>query len=70
VPAFAHTSPVWVEVGGRPVPRKPDSVATLRRQVEDVRHWIETEGRFTIPNRKEHLLSLCDAALGKLAGQS
>src|SRR5262245_34151556 len=70
VPAFAHTSPVSVEVGGRPVPRKPDAVAALRREVEDVRHWVETEGQFTMPKRKEHLLSLCDAALGKLAAQT
>jgi len=67
---FAHTSPVWVEVGGRPVPTRPAAVAAFVREIGAVRHWVETEGRFTIPKRKEHLLSLCDAAAGKLAGQS
>jgi hypothetical protein len=70
VPMFAHTSPVWVEVGGRPVPTRPAAVAAFVREIGAVRHWVETEGRFAIPKRKEHLLSLCDAAAGKLAGQS
>src|SRR5262249_32686031 len=47
VPMFAHTSPVVVEVGGRTAPPKPEAVAALRREVDDVRHWVEVEGRFT-----------------------
>jgi hypothetical protein len=70
VPVFAHTSPVWVEVGGRPVPTKPEAVAACRREIEEVRHWVETQGRFTNPRRKEHLLSLCDRAAGKLAAET
>lgn len=69
VPVFAHTSPVWVEVADRSFPAKPPAVAALQREIAAVRHWVETEGRFTNPRRKEHLLSLCDAASGKLAGQ-
>jgi hypothetical protein len=68
VPAFAHTSPVFVEAAGQPTPRKPEAVAAVQREVEAVRHWIETEGRFTIPRRKDHLLNLCDAAIERLAG--
>jgi hypothetical protein len=67
-PAFAHTSAAWVEVGGRPIPRKAEAVAALRRGVEGVRHWVEVEGRFTNPRRKDHLLALCDAADAELAG--
>jgi hypothetical protein len=70
VPVFAHTSPVWVEVAGRPFPAKPSAVAALQREIASVRHWTETAGRFTNPRRKEHLLSLCDAAAAKLADQS
>ena len=66
VPTFAHTSPVFVEVAGQPLRRRPEAVAALRREVEAVRHWIETEGRFTVPRRKEHLLALCAAALERL----
>ena len=67
VPVFAHTSAVFVEVGGRPIPRQLAAVAGLGREVEAVRHWIETDGRFTIPRRKDFLLARCDAAIDKLA---
>jgi hypothetical protein len=68
IPAFAHTSAVWVEVAGRPIPRAPAALAALARSVEEVRHWVEVEGRFTNPRRKARLLDLCDAAAAKLAG--
>jgi hypothetical protein len=67
VPVFAHTSPVFVDVAGRRAPTSPAAVVALQSEVEAVRHWVETEGRFTIPKRRDHLLSLCDAALVKLA---
>jgi hypothetical protein len=66
VPVFAHTSPVLILASGRAGPRAPEAVAALRREIEAVQHWIETEGRFTIPRRKEQLLSNCAAALGRL----
>lgn len=69
VPVFAHTSPVWVQVAARPFVPNPKAVAALRREIEGVRHWVETIGRFTNPRRMEHLLSLCAAASAKLAGQ-
>jgi hypothetical protein len=68
VPAFAHTSPVWVEVAGQAVPRVPAAVAALAREIGGVRHWIQQEGRFTNTRRKAHLLELCDAAAEKLGG--
>jgi hypothetical protein len=68
VPTFAHTSPVWVEVAGRPAPRSPVAVAALAREVDGVRHWIEDQGRFTNPRPKAHLLALCEAAAARLAG--
>jgi hypothetical protein len=68
VPAFAHTSPLWIEVAGQPVPRVPAAVAALARDIDGVRHWIQREGRFTNTRRKAHLLELCDAAAEKLGG--
>jgi hypothetical protein len=68
IPALAHTSPVWIDVGGRPAPRAPNAVAALRREIDGVRTWVETDGRFTNPRRKEHLLALCDAATARLGG--
>ena len=65
VPIFAHSSPVWVNAPRR----QPTAVASLKREIEGVRQWIETTGRFTNATRKEHLLSLCDAAERKLSEQ-
>jgi hypothetical protein len=67
-PVFAHTSPVWVEVGGKPVARQPTAVAGLRREIEAVREWVESAGRFTAPRWREQHLAACDAALARLAG--
>jgi len=65
IPVFAHTSPFFVLNAGRTT-RAPEAVAALRREIEAVQHWIETEGRFSNPRRKEQLLSNCAAALGRL----
>ena len=65
-PVFAHTSPVFVLASGRAGPRLSEAAAALRREIEAIQHWIETEGRFTIPRRKELLLANCAAALGRL----
>jgi len=62
VPIFAHTSPIWVNS-----PRRQTSAVTsLLREIEGVRQWIDTTGRFTIEKRKEQLLALCEAADRKL----
>jgi hypothetical protein len=62
---FAHTAPVYLE--GESMVRQPAAVAALLRDVAEVRHWIETVGRFAVPKRKDYLLALCDAATEKLA---
>jgi hypothetical protein len=68
VPTFAHTSPVWVEVAGRPIPRAPAALAALVREVDGVREWVEANGRFTNPRQKAHLLAQCNAAAAQIAG--
>jgi hypothetical protein len=68
VTVFAHTSPVWVETPDRPSPRKAAALEALKREVEGVRLWVERDGRFTNPRRKDHLLALCDSAAARLAG--
>ena len=62
VPVFAHTSAVFVGSESR----QPAAVAALQRDIEGVRDWVESSGRFAIPKRKEALLALCDAALAQL----
>ncbi|HVK14535.1 MAG TPA: hypothetical protein VM597_37700 [Gemmataceae bacterium] len=61
VPVFAHTSPVFLGDA-----RQPAAVAAVRRDVEGVRDWVESAGRFAVPKRREALLGLCEAALAKL----
>lgn len=65
--AFAHTSPVYVTVAGRPLPKRAEALPHLRRLVEATREWVEMHGRFTEEKSKQHLLELCDAALARLA---
>jgi hypothetical protein len=64
---FAHTSPVWVRVGGKPSARRKAALAPIRQAVEQTREWVETQGRFASPRAKQHLLDLCDAALERLS---
>ncbi|VTR91949.1 Hypothetical conserved protein OS=uncultured planctomycete GN=HGMM_F09D09C15 PE=4 SV=1 [Gemmata massiliana] len=59
---FAHTSPVVV---GEPT-RKPDAVAALKGLIEQTQEWIETQGRFVYPKRKQALLDRCIEASQKL----
>jgi len=61
--SFAHTSPLAF---GSPS-RKPEAVAALRQLVEQTREWIETQGLFTNPKRKQALLDQCHETLRILA---
>lgn len=65
-PAFAHTSPVYVRLAGRPPAHRPAAVAVLRRCVEQTRDWVELHGRFTDEKRRNHLLELFTRALARL----
>jgi hypothetical protein len=59
---FAHTSPIRV---GSP-PRKPEAVAALRKLIEQTREWVEAQGRFANPRRKQAMLDRCAEAIAKL----
>jgi hypothetical protein len=65
-PAFAHTSPVVVRVGGGPLPRRPAATEALRREVEKVKNWADTVGRYVDSKWKAQLLARCDEALARL----
>ncbi|MCI0703013.1 MAG: hypothetical protein L0241_18195 [Planctomycetia bacterium] len=62
--SFAHTSPIAV---GSPS-RKTEAVAALRTLVEQTREWIDTQGLFANPKRKQSLLDYCDEAIRRLEG--
>jgi len=60
---FAHTSPVWVEMEGRPRRVDPAAVKTIGKMLDTVKDWIETNGNFTLPKRREQMLQGCLEAL-------
>ena len=55
--AYAHTSPVYVTVAGRPV-HVADDVRFYREWVERLIARTETRGRFATPERKAEVLAL------------
>ena len=59
---FAHTSPVYVTVAGRPV-REPEAVRFYRDWVERLISRAESTGRFSTPERKAETLALFRKAL-------
>jgi len=66
-PIFAHTSPVFVTATGKPPYAEPNAIKSLRDEVEQVRHWVESIGRFEQEKSKARLLDLCGEALRTLA---
>lgn len=60
--AFAHTSPVYVTVGGRPV-RVAEDITFYRDWVERLIARTETRGRFASPERKAEVVALFKKAL-------
>ena len=64
--AFAHTSPVRIDVPGMPADYGP-ARRVLGRAVGQTREWVEQHGRFTADKFRRHLLALCDEVLAKLA---
>lgn len=66
-PGFAHTSPVFVHVAGRP-PTNPGIAQRLAASLEKTCEWIKKKGRFEFPPRKDALLGILRLAQDKLRG--
>jgi hypothetical protein len=60
--AFAHTSPVYVTLAGRPV-RVPDDVRFYREWVERLIARTEKSPRFATPERRQEVVALFQKAL-------
>ncbi len=59
--AFAHSSPVFIPVDGK----MPSDVAVIdryRRLLNGTLEWIESNGRFENPQRKERLRAVVEQA--------
>jgi len=64
--AFAHTSPVVVNIEGQPLTRRASSLAALRRCVEQTREWAVERGTYIDERWRQKLLENCDAALTRI----
>jgi hypothetical protein len=65
----AHTSPIRIQAGDRPIPRKGAAIAALCRLVEQTREWAELHGRYDNAKRREQLLERCDLAVSRLGAE-
>lgn len=66
-PVLAHTSPVFVRIPGKPQRVVPAAVRSVVSDIQQVRLWVERDGRFAQEKSKTHLLALCDDALRVLS---
>jgi hypothetical protein len=58
---FAHTSPVWVEVGGRPM-RRPASARWLLDWLDRFEALLGEHGRFADPAQRAEVVAVVDQA--------
>jgi hypothetical protein len=59
---LAHTSPVYVQVAGRPRRVVPEAVTALQRYLERMLAWVAREGRFETDKQREDLAGVFRAA--------
>ena len=66
---FAHTSPIYIKVGGKSI-RKPDEVAYLIKQMEEARQEIAAKALFASPKEREAVLSVYERGIRTLRNSS
>lgn len=59
---LCHSSPVYVEIPDQPPYCVPAAIHTFLTQIESVREWVRTVGRFEREKSREHLLQYADRA--------
>ena len=64
---FAHTSPVWVEVGGRPV-RRPASARWLLDWLDRFEALLGEHGRFADDGQRDQVVAVIDQARDRYRG--
>jgi hypothetical protein len=62
----AHTSPVYVQVGGRPPRPDPAALAVVRGHLDGMLEWVEREGRFENDKQRQRLAGIFQSARGTL----
>lgn len=72
--ARAHSSPVYVRADGMPIPADPRLVTQLAGHLEQVRRWVQQQGRFEHEARRLQLEAIFRSAgeslLARMAGRS
>ena len=63
---FAHTSPVWLKVAGKPLPVRKAVLPHIRACIEQTQTWLTDHGTYTDPRRQAQHLARCAQALGLL----
>jgi hypothetical protein len=59
---FAHTSPVYLLVDGRPPRPTPDAAVPLLAILEQARDWITRDARCPTEHQRDHLLGVVEEA--------
>lgn len=60
---FAHTSPVWINLPGKPMPRNEQAARALCKKLAAGREWVECEGRFEKDQSRRQLFDIFDSAI-------
>jgi hypothetical protein len=62
----AHTSPVYVELEGAPLPIDGHALAVFVQYLDDTLAWLAANGRFDTDKQRQHLTEIFEAARGNL----
>src|SRR5581483_5201349 len=65
---FAHTSPVYVRIQGKPPFREAPAVAALSKQLDLMREWVRHTARCTTEQQRSHLEQIFADAAALLKG--
>ena len=61
IPLMAHTSPIYVEVGGEPTRSSEDAVFFLK-WVDEALRWVKTEAKVSVESQRQEMIEIFEAA--------
>lgn len=61
IPIFAHTSPIYVEVPGRPI-GSPEAAAYFAKKCEDAIEWAKTKANVLDESQRQEMIALYEEA--------
>jgi hypothetical protein len=63
----AHTSPVYVQVEGKPPPPSAEALTFVTKHLDEMVEWVAREGRYESPQQRQRLAGVFTSALEVLA---